>query len=180
MRIVGALLLTVAIAVPAATWRVDVAAQAGDAPGATAGAKEIKDVSEAYRKASVAGDTKAIMALYADDAIEMPPNHAALKGKASIEAYYRKQMEGAKLTALNFTHLDTQASGNIGYDVGSYTQTLKPAAGGEVKDSGHYTVILKKTGGAWKVASAIYNSDHPARAESRQKPVQTTGTEPKP
>ena len=89
-------------------------------------------------------------------------------------------MEGAKLTALNFTHLDTQASGNIGYDVGSYTQTLKPAAGGEVKDSGHYTVILKKTGGAWKVASAIYNSDHPARAESRQKPVQTTGTEPKP
>jgi len=176
MRIVGALLLTIAIAAPVAMRQVDAAAQTGTA-GAAADAKAIKDVAKAYRKASVDGDVKALMALYADNAIEMPPNEAALKGKASIEAHYRKQMEKAKLTSLDFTHLDTQASGDIGYDVGSYTQTLRPASGGEMKDSGHYTVVLKKTGGAWKVTSAIYNSDRPVRKD-QQKPVQTTGATP--
>jgi hypothetical protein len=30
-----------------------------------------------------------------------------------------------------------------------------------LKDSGKYTVIVKRVGGAWKVAYAIYNSDQP-------------------
>lgn len=178
MRIVGALLLTIVIAVPAATRHVDAAAQAGTA-AETADANAIKNVAETYRKASVDGDVKALMALYAEDAIEFPPNEPMLKGKASIEAFYRRQMEKAKLISLEFTHLDTRASGDIGYDVGAYRQTLKPASGGEVKDSGHYTVIVKKVGGEWKVTSAIYNSDRPVRHE-QQKPVQTTGTTPKP
>jgi ketosteroid isomerase-like protein len=181
MRIVGASLLAIAIAVPAATWRVDVAAQTGAAAEATAGAKEIRDVAEKYRKASLAGDIPAVMALYADNAIEMPPNQPLLKGKADIGAYYRKRMKEAKLTGLTLTHLDTYASGDVGYLVGASTQTAKPAAGGEVKDSGHYTVIMRKMAGVWKVTSAIYNSDRPAKPESSpEKPVETTGVKPKP
>ena len=30
-----------------------------------------------------------------------------------------------------------------------------------MKDTGKYVVILKRTGGSWKVAYAIYNSDLP-------------------
>ena len=33
-----------------------------------------------------------------------------------------------------------------------------------MNDTGKYTVILKRTGGAWKVAYAIYNSDTPPSA----------------
>ena len=125
-------------------------------------------IGDAYQAASLAGDVKAIMALYADDAIEMPPNHPPVKGRAAIEAYYVEQFRMGKLTAFTLTHLDTRTSGDIGYDVGTYTQTM----GGEkpMKDSGKYTVIFRRVGGSWKVSSAIYNSDVPPMAPPAAKP----------
>jgi uncharacterized protein (TIGR02246 family) len=119
-------------------------------------------IADAYTKASLAGDAKGIVALYAEDGIELPPNHAPVKGRAAIESYYDEQMRSAKLTAFSLDHWDSRASGDVAYDVGAYKQTLKPADGAVINDSGKYTVILKKVGGEWKVAYAIYNSDQPA------------------
>ena len=158
MRIVGTMLLTAAITA-IAPGHIELAAQGGS------GAEEIKKVAEAYRKASLAGDVKAIVAVYTENAVEMPPHQAAIKGRAAIEAYYQNQMAEGKLTALNLTHIDTQASGDIGYDVGSYTQTLQSGGGASMKQSGYYTITLKKVGGAWKVSSAMYHPDSPPPAE---------------
>ena len=36
-----------------------------------------------------------------------------------------------------------------------------------MNDTGKYTVVLKRVGGAWKVAYAIYNSDLPPPAAGR-------------
>lgn len=125
-------------------------------------------IADAYRAAALAGDAKAVAALYADDAVEMPPNHPPVKGRAAIEAYYVEQFQMGKVDSFTLTHLDTRASGDIGYDVGTFTQAM----GGEkpMKDSGKYTVILRKVGGAWKVTSAIYNSDNPPMAPAPSKP----------
>jgi ketosteroid isomerase-like protein len=57
--------------------------------------------------------------------------------------------------------LETRATGDTGYDVGTYQQNITPATGAAMDDSGKFTVILKRTGGRWKVAYAIYNSDRP-------------------
>jgi uncharacterized protein (TIGR02246 family) len=121
----------------------------------------IRQVADNYVKASLAGDGKAIAALYADDALEMPPNQPTIKGRAAIEGYYTKLMSGGtKMGSFTLTHIESRASGNSGYDVGTYQQSMTPAgATAPVKDSGKYVVILKRTGGAWKVAYAIYNSD---------------------
>jgi ketosteroid isomerase-like protein len=136
-------------------------------PAATPDPALVK-IGDAYQAASLARDVKAIMALYADDAIEMPPNEAPVKGRAAIEAYYIKQFQMGKVTAFTLTHLDTRTSGDIGYDVGTYTQTM----GGEkpMNDSGKYTVIFRRVGGTWKVTSAIYNSDLPPMAPPAAKP----------
>ena len=139
-----------AAAVLVATWaRAQSAASAAD----------IVKVADAYVKASLAGDAKAVAALYTDDAIEMPPYEPLVKGKAAIEQYYTKQMSGpAKLKSLNLTHLESKASGDIGYDVGTYSQTISDGQH-SMDDTGKYTVIVKRVGTAWKVAYAIYNSD---------------------
>jgi uncharacterized protein (TIGR02246 family) len=121
-------------------------------------APEIVKVADAYVKAALANDAKAVAALYTDDAVEMPPFQPMVKGKANIEQYYVKQFSGpVKVKSFSLTHLDTKASGEVGYDVGTYAQTM---SGGEHPvDAGKYVVILRRSGNEWKVAYAIYNSD---------------------
>ena len=154
MRTTGILAIGVLLVATAPT-----VAQQGAGGGQSAA---IAAIADAYVKASLAGDVKAIVALYTDDAVEMPPNEPPVKGRAAIEQYYQKQFGSAKMASFTLTHLDTRASGDTGYDVGTYQQAITPSGSGSpVNDSGKYVVILKRTAGAWKVAYAIYNSDLP-------------------
>jgi uncharacterized protein (TIGR02246 family) len=122
----------------------------------------IRAIADDYVKASLAGDAKAIAALYTEDAVEMPPNAPAVKGRVAIEQYYAKVLKSAKLSVFTLNHLETRAVGDTGYDVGTYQQTVTPTGGAAMDDTGKYAVILKRSGGAWRVAYAIYNSDRPA------------------
>ena len=54
--------------------------------------------------------------------------------------------------------------GDTAYDVGTYRQTLALPGGGTVNDSGKYSVILKWSGGEWKIAYLLYDSDAPPPA----------------
>jgi ketosteroid isomerase-like protein len=141
-------------------------AGSASSPTAQAGAVDqaIVKSADAYVKATLAGDVKAIVALYTDDAVEMPPDHPPIKGKAAIEQYYVKEMAAGKLTAFKLAHLEAVASGDVAYDVGTYTQTVTLADGKALNSSGKYTVILKRRGSDWKVQYAIYNGDQPAPA----------------
>jgi uncharacterized protein (TIGR02246 family) len=122
----------------------------------------IHAIADAYVQASLKGDAKALAALYTDDALEMPPNAPIVKGKPAIEQYYQKLFgSGMKVTTFSLSHIETQAVGDNAYDVGTYRQNLTPPNATAGTDTGKYTVILKRSGGAWKVAYAIYNSDLP-------------------
>jgi len=123
----------------------------------------IRQIADNYVKASLAGDGKAIAALYADDAVEMPPNMPSIKGRAAIEGYYTKMLSGGtKMGSFTLKHIESRASGDSGYDVGTYQQSITPAgATAPLNETGKYVVILKRSGGAWKVAYAIYSSDQP-------------------
>jgi uncharacterized protein (TIGR02246 family) len=163
MRSVGAfvasLVLVSTMAAPGHQQSIVAAQGAGKDPLAAA----IVAVSDAYLKASLAGDAKAIAALYTDDATELPPNAPMIKGRAAIEQHYVREMgSGMKILSLSFTHLETHATGDTGYDVGTYQQSVMPkGASAPVQDTGKYVVIMKRSAGAWKVAYAIYNSDMP-------------------
>jgi uncharacterized protein (TIGR02246 family) len=158
-RIAGlAVLLALTAAVAAGRATSPATSQAGGAD-----ADAIKAVGDAYVKASLASDAKAVAALYTDDAVEMPPNETMLKGRSAIEQNYQKEFaSGNTLSAFSLTHIRTEAAGDIGYDVGTYQQTMTPAgATAPISDTGKYVVILKRAAGAWKVSCAIYNSDQP-------------------
>ena len=144
-----------------------VAVGAGAAPqtkqAGGSGDPAIKAVADNYVKASLAGDAKAIAALYTEDAVEMPPNRELIKGRDAIEKYYTGLMGGGKLSSFTLTHLESRGSGDSGYDIGTYQQSMTPpGATAPVTETGKYAVILRKVGGAWKVAYAIYNSDRAA------------------
>ena len=116
----------------------------------------ITAVADAYVAAVLKGDPAGLADLYTEDAMEMPPNAAAVKGRPAINEYYKKQMAGAKFSAFTLTHVETRAAGDVGYDVGTYSQTLTPAgAPGPVNDRGKYLVLVKKGGGNWRVAYVV-------------------------
>ncbi|HEY7056156.1 MAG TPA: SgcJ/EcaC family oxidoreductase [Vicinamibacterales bacterium] len=131
------------------------------APAAGSAAAAIRQIADAYVKATTSGDAKAVAALYTEDAVEMPPNLPMVKGRAAIQQYYEKVFStGFKPATFNLKHLDTHATGDAGFDVGTYEQTMaQPSAGSPSTETGKYAVILKRTAAGWKVAYAIYNSD---------------------
>jgi uncharacterized protein (TIGR02246 family) len=122
---------------------------------------DIVKMTDTYVKACLAGDARAVAALYTDDAVEMPPYQPMVKGRAAIESYYTGLFGGpAKLQSFQLTHLDTKASGDIGYDVGTYRETITDGQH-PMTQTGNYTVLAKRTSDGWKVTYAIYNSDTP-------------------
>jgi uncharacterized protein (TIGR02246 family) len=121
----------------------------------------ILKAADAYLAAFLAGDAAAVAALHRDDAVVMPPHVAAVVGRGAIERYYRDMFKGPfKMTAFTFTHWTTTVVGDTAYDVGAYKQTFAGGSAGPVDDAGKYVVILRRTGGGWKAAYVIYNSDN--------------------
>jgi uncharacterized protein (TIGR02246 family) len=115
-----------------------------------------------YLKAVLAGDVPGIVAMYREDASLMPPNQPLLQGRQAIGAFYERMCHGpVKITAFTFDHLESTIAGDTAYDVGTYRMTMAVAPGQMMKDSGKYSVILKKTGTDWKIAYLIFNSDAP-------------------
>lgn len=124
----------------------------------------VKQIADDYVKAVRAGDAKAVAALYTETATEMPPNQPAVKGRVAIEQYYQKDFTSpTKLTNFSLAHIETQEAGDTAYDVGTYQQSITPAGGQPITDTGKYVVIAKRTAGAWRIAYVIYNSDRPSR-----------------
>jgi uncharacterized protein (TIGR02246 family) len=130
-------------------------AQAGKSPA-------VDKLRAAYEKAAAAGNVQDLVALYAADAIVMPPDAPMVKGKANIEAFHRKNFEMAALSNVNITPLETEVSGDTVIEVGTYTQTVTPKGGQAMAEAGKYVVVLKKQAdNSWKLAYEIFNSDKP-------------------
>ena len=115
---------------------------------------------EAYN----AGDADRIVALYAEDAVMMPPGAPAASGHAAMKAFLTTDMANAKAAGVTLVDGDSSAgvSGDLGWHSGSYT--VKNAAG-ETVDSGSYAETWRKTAdGKWLIIRDIWNSDRPPAA----------------
>jgi uncharacterized protein (TIGR02246 family) len=130
----------------------------------------IVKVADTYLKAYLAADAKAIAALYAEDAMEMPPNQPPIKGRADILAYYQKAFAESKASNLTLTHLEAVTHGDSAHLVGTSRETITPKSGPPTEEAGKYVVILKQLGGQWKVSYAIYNNDTPPKMAEPKKP----------
>jgi uncharacterized protein (TIGR02246 family) len=121
--------------------------------------KAIRDLDAQWANAVAAKDTAAISKLYATDALFMPPNMQALGGRAGAQKGW-----GGMFSMLGFgltfgpTKIVVAQSGDMAYDIGTYTFTMQGAKG-PVEDKGKYLVVWKKQDGQWKVVADMFNSD---------------------
>jgi uncharacterized protein (TIGR02246 family) len=134
------------------------------APQGPAGLSEadrtaIRQVDENLVKLANAQDSKGAVALYADDATVLPPNQAALEGRAAIQAW----MEAPRpVSNFQMKSLEIEGRGDLAYDRGTYSVTVTPAGAAPIQNRGKYlTIYRKQADGSWKVQRDIWNSDLP-------------------
>jgi len=114
---------------------------------------QIREASKAWDEAFNAEDHSALMELYADEAVSMPPGIPALEGKEVIGQDFEYIFE-----TYNWKHettiVDLLISGNVAVERGAYTMSSEE---GETLEAGKHIVVRQKHGNAWLVVREIWN-----------------------
>ena len=114
---------------------------------------------DAFAAAFKAGDIAAITALYTSDGLTQSNNQPTGTGPAGITAAYKATFDQFNVVAFTLTPVKTEVSGNLGYDIGTYTFVGTPKPKGDtIKAEGRYVVVLRKgADGTWKTIADMDN-----------------------
>ncbi|HEV8525255.1 MAG TPA: SgcJ/EcaC family oxidoreductase [Terriglobales bacterium] len=130
-------------------------------PGTQDAEAIIRKTGEEWARNWNAKDLAKVVEAYAEDAVYLPPHHAAVHGRAAIREYLKAPLSHG-VTELKFEVTYIRQEGNLAYDVGRYTMSI-PEDGGRKQDRGKYLTVWKRQGdGAWKIAADAWSSDLPA------------------
>jgi uncharacterized protein (TIGR02246 family) len=123
----------------------------------------LKAATLTWLEAYNAGDVEKIVALYAEDAVLMPPHAPVANGRAAIRAFLSADTAGAKAAGIKLVPGTSTAgvAGDTGWESGTYTVTN---ASGTTVDSGSYLSVSHKSNGKWLYHRDTYNSDRPLPA----------------
>jgi ketosteroid isomerase-like protein len=128
----------------------------------SAAGEELRRASVEWDRSYNSGEVAKLAALYAEDAVSMPPNLPTLKGRRAVEADFQSFFSG------NTGHHETTVDaivmdGDLAIERAHYRLAYKPRAGGaEVVETGRHLECRRKIGGAWKIVIEIWNVDTPA------------------
>ena len=114
-------------------------------------------MSQAFEDAMRKGDTAAVAAMYAEDGVILPPNHARVQGRAGIAAFM-KEMTDAGMS-LKLTPADTWVEAGLGVRSGSYVLFDKDQK--EIDHGKWMEVWRKGADGKWLMVRDMWNSDDP-------------------
>jgi len=118
----------------------------------------LRDADAQWSKAAGAKDLDKTVSFYADDAVVLPPNQAAVTTKEGIRNLWKGLIES--VTSINWTatRVEMAKSGDMACLSGTYELTMNDGT----KDHGKYCEVWEKKGGTWKCGTDIWNSDLPA------------------
>ncbi len=131
---------------PARLSEADIAAIRASADSFAANARARRDSANA--------------ALYAENAVFMPPNQPAVEGRVAIRAWFAAF---PPMSAFSITSIKIDGQGDLAYERGTYALTI--AAAGKapaMEDHGKYLAVRRRqTDGSWLMTLDMFNSDVP-------------------
>src|ERR1700687_164159 len=116
----------------------------------------IQQLEDQWVAAFTKGDAAAVAGMYTEDASVLPAGDAMVKGRAAIEALWKKDMGtigDVKCTTLDVKPLGRSATAEIGSC--TFKTKAQPPQEGALK----YAVVWLKQGGQWKLLTDIWNMD---------------------
>ena len=111
-----------------------------------------------------AGAIDRIVALYADDAVVMPPDAPAALGPAALRSFLAKDIAASRAAGVTLALSgddDVVTSGDIGWHRGTFNAVGKDGA---TVVTGKYLEIWQRQHGQWRIVRDIWNNDAPAAA----------------
>jgi ketosteroid isomerase-like protein len=122
--------------------------------------KAVRDADAEWSKVAGAKDLDKTVAFYAEDAVVMPPNEAAVTTKDGIRNLWKGFLDSLQDISWKTTRVETAKSGDMAVLTGTYEMTMKDGT----KDKGKYCEVWeKKADGKWKVGTDMFSSDLPAQ-----------------
>jgi len=121
----------------------------------------IRQIGNDWARNWNAGDLEKVAAVYAPDAVYLPPHHQAVHGRDAIREYLRgPRSHGVSGLAFDVTYI--KPIGHVAWDVGTYRMSVPQDDGTTREDHGKYLTVWKRTGTKWQIAADAWSSDLPA------------------
>ena len=122
-------------------------------------AARIRAGTDSWVKSFNSGNAGAVVALYSEDAVLMPPGAPLARGPAAIKEAIGKEIAGARKGAVTFalgTVNEVGVSGDMAWHAGTYL--VKDKAGKTV-EAGKFLEAWEKKNGKWRIVRDIWNAD---------------------
>lgn len=116
----------------------------------------IRQRSQQLPAAYNAKQIDAIVELYAENSVFMPPNAPLLRGREPLREFYKDLI--ARTTNLRLETDDVAGHGPLAYETGTYWLGYQD---GGVRDRGKYVFIWRKMADTWRTEKTIWSSDLP-------------------
>jgi uncharacterized protein (TIGR02246 family) len=124
--------------------------------------ESIRSLLAEYNQICAIGDAVAYAGLFTEDAVSMPPNAPPLVGRPAVKTWAETLFSQMTVRVAS-QDSEMVFTGEWAFVRGTYSATFTPKAGGApIEDTGSWLVIMKsQSGGAWKYARLMWNSDQP-------------------
>lgn len=121
----------------------------------------VRQLGVTYAQAVLTGNVDAVVALYTEDAVEMPPNTPVRMGLTAIRAGYEGEQGIAQ--AFTVTSAEIDGRGDLAYDRGTWSWTgMMEGMTEPITETGKYVAIAREQeDDSWLWHVVIWNSDTP-------------------
>ena len=123
------------------------------------GRAEVDEANRRFMEAMGRGDAASVAALYAEDAVVLPPDAPMVSGRSGIEEFWRGLME-AGARGVNLETLRLAGSGDLMHEVGRATITIQPEGGETNTLAVKYVVVWERnSAGGLALAVDMWNGE---------------------
>lgn len=95
---------------------------------------------------------------YSRDAQLLPSGAATLRGREEIRRFWRRAPEEG-LVSLTLGSREVEASGELAFEIGRFSRTVRPRHGAPFQEHGKYIVVYRLEAGNYRAIAEMYNSD---------------------
>jgi uncharacterized protein (TIGR02246 family) len=108
-------------------------------------------------------DVAAVLAIYADDAIVLPPGRDPVTGRDAIREFYKEYYSGSwKLLDEQFTNTSLVLRDDLAIETAEYSGQIDQAEKGRIRFKGKNLVIWKRQqDGSWKLFRDMWSASTP-------------------
>lgn len=103
------------------------------------------------------GDAVTMAQCYTEDAQLLVPHAEVIKGRAALEAIFKRT--SSQRQVYEFVTVELDGDGSAAFEIGEYRRT---DAAGQLLDRGKYIVRWKRVDGDWKIHRDMLSTSLPA------------------